>query len=464
MHNKYKNFIDILLIKLHNLKSKFPQGKPQTRSTSKFTNKFSSKYQTQSSIALKITKSAMKNSFNNFKTYMCKVKFGKTATFLLFISTSVLAQMPSVPVPSEETVEQEDFTWWYLSLFVLALGLAAAIFWWLNSRKSRAAAISAQDKKKEKSQNSWEVDSVDADKELEWLRKNRKIVNKQGRRKVDENGFPTGLPQSSNVFNRQKEEVSPESETSETSGVLPVFSIQRLELARPFSPLPLSNDESLMSAIEQVHDEFEEDEEIRDLALRILTAFKTRNSVEALSQIALYDLSSGLRSKAAMTLADFDHESVFESLLLACADPTREVRAAAARGLFKLSFDRADAWTRIAETNDEFKMRASARAAIEADLVKRSFERLVHTDYKSAYEAFALISLLLKAGETKEVFEAMTNHRDANVQKAILHIIKVTKEQNALDGLYSMLEQSNLSPELREEVDQIIEEIGLVAA
>ena len=404
----------------------------------------------------------MENSSKNPKIRMYKINFGKVVSFLLFVSANVLAQMPSVTVQPEEIVEQEDFTWWYILLFILLAGLGGAIFWWYNARKAKVASAKAKGAKKKK--DSWEIDSVDGDKELEWLRKNRKIINKKGSNRVSENGFPEGLPQASNAFNRQKDESLSNNEVNTSSSVLPVFSIQRLELARPFSPLPLSNDESLMSAIEQVHEEFEEDEEIRDLSLRILTAFKTKNSVEALSQIAHYDLSSGLRSKAAMTLADFDHESVFEPLLLACADPTREVRAAAARGLFKLSFDRADAWTRIAETNDEFKMRASARAAIEGDIVKRSFERLVHTDYKSAYEAFALVSLLLRADETKEIFEIMENNRDANVQKAILHVIKVTKEQNALEGLYSMLEKNNLPEDLRAEIDQTIQEVGLVAA
>lgn len=405
----------------------------------------------------------MENSSSSPKVRMYKINFGKIVSFLLFVSANVLAQMPSVTVPAEEAAEQEDFTWWYILLFVLLLGLAGAIFWWYNSKKTKAASAQKGVNTQINNQNSWEIDSVDGDKELEWLRKNRKIINKKGKKKRDENGLPSGFPQTSNVFGRQKEEAENSTNNEASQNILPIFTIQRLEVARPFSPLPLSNDESLMSAIEQVHDEYEEDEEVRDLALRILTAFKTRNSVEALSQIALYDLSSGLRSKAAMTLADFDHESVFEPLLLACADPTREVRAAAARGLFRLSFDRADAWTRIAETDDEFKMRAAARAAIEADLVERSFERLVHTDYKSAYEAFALVALLLKSGETKEVFEIMASHKNVNVKKAILHVIKVTKEQNALDGLYSMLEQANLSPELREEIDQAIEKIGLVA-
>ena len=151
-------------------------------------------------------------------------------------------------------------------------------------------------------------------------------------------------------------------------------------------------------------------------------------------------------------------------LLLACADPTREVRAASARGLFRLSFDRADAWRRIAETNDEFIMKQAARAAIEADLVKRSFERLAHTDLKSAYEAFALVALLLRAGETEEVFEALTSHKDMNVRKAILHIIKITKERNALDGLYTLLEKNSLPADMQKQVDETIHEIGLVTA
>lgn len=400
----------------------------------------------------------------DYRFWVNGFKLGKLVSLLLFITTSVLAQMPSVTVPPEEVVEKEDFTWWYISLVVLVVGLAGAIFWTVKSRKDKKTAA-AQSKKPQKKE-SWEVDhSLDADKELEWLRKNKKVINKRGDKLNAGKKMRDGLPKTTDIFARNaKAEELPVEAKSTSSAVLPIFSVQRLELARPFSPLQLSNDDALMSAIEQVQDEYEEDEEVRDLSLRILAAFKTRNSVEALSQIALYDLSSNLRSKAASTLAEIDHESVFVPILLACADPTREVRAASARGLFRLSFDRADAWTRIAETNDEFIMRQAARAAIEADLVKRSFERLVHPDLKSAYEAFALVALLLKAGETEEVFEALISHKDMNVRKAVLHTIKITKEQNALEGLYTLLEKNSLSPELQKEVDETIQEIGLVTA
>ena len=406
---------------------------------------------------------------------MKNFNFAKTTSLILIFSANILAQMPQVPVPEAEIESPEDFTWQYIALFVLAAGLIGAIVWMVKSRKAKSLQA-GNTKTVQKSKDLWEDHSFDGDKELEWLRKNKKIINKRGAKGENEKRMPKNFPQASNAFKRNTAETSGDESSINSDkdlqekleklqySQLPIARIQKIELSRPFSPLPLANDEALMSAIEQVQDEYEEDEEVRDLALRILAAFKTRNSVESLSQIALYDLSSNLRSKAVSTLTEFDHESVFEPLLLACADPTREVRAAAARGLFRLSFDRADGWTRIAETGDEFKMRQAARAAIEADLVKRSFDRLANTDLKSVYEAVALVALLLRAGETREVFDALKSHSILNVRKAILQIIKITKEPNSLEGLYSLLEKNSLPAELHKEVDETIQEISLVMA
>lgn len=413
--------------------------------------------------------------------------FVKVTSLLLITANFVLAQMPKITVPPQQAnaaknsqtqipVPQpipEDNTWYYILLFVLVAGLAGAIVWMIKSKQKNQ---NLKGKKEElKDSNEWGEHSVDADMEMEWYRKHKKAVKpptKNGR----ERKLPKNLPQASRVLNRTADapvaepgQIVTEKDFQEKLeklqySQLPIAKIEKIELSKPFDQLTISNDEALMSAIEQVQDEYEEDEEVRDLALRILTAFKTRNSVESLSQIALYDLSSNLRSKAVTTLADFDHESCFEPILLACADPTREVRAAAARGLFRLSFDRADAWTRIAESGDEFKMRQAARAAIEADIVKRTFDRLAHTDRTAAYEAVTLISLLLRAGETQEIFETLKSHPVLNVRKAILQIIKISKEPNALEGLYTLLEKNSLPAEFHKEIDETIKEIGLVMA
>jgi hypothetical protein len=395
------------------------------------------------------------NIKNNYFALMRRLLINP-ASLLLAAAASVFAQMPT-PIPPKAQ-ESEDYTWWYVSLFVLLLGLIGAIGWWLNGRKSAEKA--GQNKPKDQKGDSWE-NPLDGDKELEWLRKNQGVINKRGKKNADKKKFPEDMPQPSKVFNGISGEAV---QTGQESTLpLPVFGFQKLERTRPFNALPISNDEALLSAVEQTQEEYEEDEEIRDLAVRILQAFKTRNAVEALSQVALYDLSSNLRSKAVAILAEFDHESVFEAILLASADPTREVRAAAARAFTRLSFDRADAWTRITESGEEGKMRHAARAAVAGGYVERIFDRLIHRDPKNAYEAVALLALLIRAGETDLIFEKLkTPKQNMEIQRAILHVIKITDEQSVLNELYALLEQKNLAPELRKAVDETIEAIGLV--
>jgi hypothetical protein len=395
------------------------------------------------------------NIKNNYFALMRRLLINP-ASLLLLAAASVFAQMPT-PIPPKAQ-ESEDYTWWYVSLFVLLLGLIGAIGWWLNGRKSAEKA--GQNKPKDQKGDSWE-NPLDGDKELEWLRKNQGVINKRGKKNADKKKFPEDMPQPSKVFNGISGEAV---QTGQESTLpLPVFGFQKLERTRPFNALPISNDEALLSAVEQTQEEYEEDEEIRDLAVRILQAFKTRNAVEALSQVALYDLSSNLRSKAVSILAEFDHESVFEAILLASADPTREVRAAAARAFTRLSFDRADAWTRITESGEEGKMRHAARAAVAGGYVERIFDRLIHRDPKNAYEAVALLALLIRAGETDLIFEKLkTPKQNIEIQRAILHVIKITDEQSVLNELYALLEQKNLAPELRKAVDETIEAIGLV--
>ncbi len=409
----------------------------------------------------------------SFRFSPSTVKIPSLFSLILLTALQMSAQ-PQVRVPAAQQ-PTEDYTWWYVLLFVLFTSLAGAIFWMMKTKKAAKEASSGLSKKEKimSDDNAWDANSVDADKEMEWYRRHKKAVGKSPK-KPQKKDLAENLPKTGNIFNRKVESEDKKLEFSEQEfkeklqtlhfNQLPIFKFQKLELARPFSPLTISNDDALMSAIEQTHDEFEEDEEIRDLAVRILTRFKTRNSVEALSQVALYDLSSNLRSKAVSVLADFDHESVFETILLCCADPTREVRAAAARGLFRLSFDRADAWSRIAETYDEFKMRQAALSAKEADLVKRSFDRLVHQDHKIAYEAVTLLSLMIKAGEIEEIFKAIETHQDSNVKLALVHVIGLTKDEGTLSNLYELLEKTTLSKELKDKIDESIQSFELIPA
>lgn len=356
--------------------------------------------------------------------------------------------------------------WWFaptVAAGALTL-LGVAIVLWRRSRRAGANAQTEDNRYSNyHSEEASDLENVDGDKELEWLRKAKKKPAKQEKRR-------TGVKKGAQIGDRKDDDVHLGTREFQEKmrrllyAKLPIHSFNQLAPVKKYIPLPDSDDPALLAAIEQANDELEEDEVVRELALKILTRFQTINSVDALSQIALYDLSSNLRSKAVATLSEFDHESVFEAILLACADPTREVRAAAARALFRLSFDRAHAWKRIIATNDEFRMKQAARAAVEAGLVEKSLDRLIHEDVKVAYEAFALVSLMIKAGETDQIFEAMVNHKDERVKMALLHVMKVQKDDRILDGLNKLQKDSSMPSEVADKVRDTVKSFEQVAA
>ena len=244
---------------------------------------------------------------------------------------------------------------------------------------------------------------------------------------------------------------------------LPVNSFTGLKPAALFGELPTSDDSGLFSAIDQSLDENDHDVEVRLLAMRVLAAFKTYESMDALSQIALYDLSVHLRSKAVSILADLDHESVFETIVLACSDPTREVRAAASRAIVKLSFDRADAWVRIVESGDQSRICQAAAAAVEAGLTKMSFERLAHRDERIAYEAFTMAVLLVRGGEAAVLFEGVWNHRDPKVRLALMQVLKAADDESIRPQLEALIAAGSLPEELIEKAKEILRKFDRAA-
>ena len=366
-----------------------------------------------------------------------------------------IAAQPSAAQKEKELMESSDNQIWFTMAFIVVAGLGLAFYLWRKSRKgSDHLQPTYANRYRKPNDKGYDTEGVDADKELEWLRKAKKSTSAP---KL------TFGPKAGSGATRRTSSVADIESIPDTKefqekmrllqyAQLPINSFGEISQSKEFERLPISDDPSLLNAIEQVNDEDEEDESIRDLAVRILMAFRTRNSVEALSQIAMYDLSSNLRSKAVSVLTDFDHDSVFEAILLACADPTREVRAAAARGLFRLNFDRADAWKRIIETRDEFRIRQAVRAATEAGILAKAFERLVHEDLKISYEAFVLVALVIKSGEMDEIFDAIRRHKDERVKFALLHVLRAVRDERSLDGLNDLLTGQTFTTNLTERI------------
>jgi len=132
---------------------------------------------------------------------------------------------------------------------------------------------------------------VDAEKELEWLRKLKKPNAKIPKLKFE-------MKKSEKDRQEKAKSVKDKAAAIDTKtfqekmrklqyAQLPINSFTQLANAKSYRPLPISDDPALLDAIDQANEEYEEDEAVREIALRVLAAFKSQNSAEAVAQIAV---------------------------------------------------------------------------------------------------------------------------------------------------------------------------------
>ncbi|MDX6577889.1 MAG: hypothetical protein QOE96_3842 [Blastocatellia bacterium] len=214
-----------------------------------------------------------------------------------------------------------------------------------------------------------------------------------------------------------------------------------------FEDLPAGDDDE---ALTEIFSRLESsDEHVRAQAISELAAHPVRRSVAALNAVALNDPDSGIRSAAVTALGAIDHESVFGTVLVALADESREVRAAAARTLTGLHFDRADAYVRVMETADAETLRNVARACVKTGIVAQAVDRLASEDRHQAYEAFSLFSLLARAHETQPILDVIQNHKDDEARLCAVRVLNLAGQPDLAPTLRELVGGDGLSEEVR---------------
>ena len=216
--------------------------------------------------------------------------------------------------------------------------------------------------------------------------------------------------------------------------------IMSLEPAAVVEALPESAaDEKLVQTLAQVQRQVQsEDLSERSEAIKVLAQFSVQSSVAALAKVARLDPEASLRALAISSLAFINHESVFPAILIAMADESREVRAAAARSLSRLNFDRADAYIRVTETHDVESLRYVAQACIKAGIAMQGIDRISSGDHQ-AYEAMSVVSLLVKANTFEPLLEAIANHPSMDVRLIASHVIGLAGQPAMLEPLRHLL-------------------------
>jgi HEAT repeat protein len=226
-----------------------------------------------------------------------------------------------------------------------------------------------------------------------------------------------------------------------------VDEITHLEPTSTVEDLPAScHDQQLEQALASLNGD---DVQERSEALKVLGQFRVQSAVKALAQLARHDSEPNIRSLAIAALGSINHESVFPAVLIGMADETREVRAAAARSLNRLSFDRADAYVRVLETSDDETILNVAKACIQAGIVSQNLDRLANSDHRQAYETFSLICLLAKAKMNEPVLDAIAEHRNMDVRLKSAHLLACAGEPEIFEQLRQLAIRDGIGEEVK---------------
>lgn len=231
-------------------------------------------------------------------------------------------------------------------------------------------------------------------------------------------------PNKLKTWNRRSSTANDDNAAAQSKELALVSDVEELVPFPHIEELPESlDDENLNLALAQLADT---DEDVRVSAARALAQFRVWRSVNALTALLASDSSAGVRAAAVTSLGYINHEAVFPPLLIAFADEARDVQAAAARSLSRLSIDRSVALVRLLETEDETVLRDVARACIKTGMVSKAVDKLTNPDRRQSYEAFLLLSLLARANETEAISNVVERCQDSNTRQAAAGLFGLT--------------------------------------
>jgi HEAT repeat protein len=222
-----------------------------------------------------------------------------------------------------------------------------------------------------------------------------------------------------------------------------------------YEELPESvEDETLSAALVRLEST---DAETRATAARQLAQFQVGCAVRALAASAQSDGEPAVRSSAVTSLGLINHESVFASVIVALADEAREVRAAAARALSRLSFDRTDAYVRLVETADPRTLRDVAHACVKAGLAAQALSRLTSEDRRQAYEAFSLLSLCVTGGEPQLLIDAVESHQNIDTRLTCIQLLGDSKVEDVREQLRRLAGAAAVPERVRRSILETVE-------
>lgn len=166
------------------------------------------------------------------------------------------------------------------------------------------------------------------------------------------------------------------------------------------------------------------------------------------------------RAAAVNDLPRFGGEDAFRHISSAFDDQSAEVRNAAARSLFDWQEDRAAAFTRALREATPERRRKIGSAIATSGLANEAIRNLTGESRDKTYDAFSLLFLMSKAGETQPLMRAIEEHPNIEVRLAVVKLLALSGQPDILPAFRRMAVRGSLPPEVRSAVMEAIYQIS----
>src|SRR6266550_4369596 len=181
-----------------------------------------------------------------------------------------------------------------------------------------------------------------------------------------------------------------------------------------------------------------------------------------LSSGTLGQLTSEKPAERAAAVSDLPRvggEEAFRRVSAAFDDQSVEVRSAAARAMFELQEDRAAAFTRALRDATPERRRKIGSAIASSGLANEAIRNLTGESRDKTYDAFSLLFLMSKAGETQPLMRAIEEHPNIEVRLAVVKLLALSGQPDILPAFRRMAVRGSLPPEVRSAVMEAIYQI-----
>jgi hypothetical protein len=174
----------------------------------------------------------------------------------------------------------------------------------------------------------------------------------------------------------------------------------------------------------------------------------------------LQSSDSSQRAAALVDLADCGGEEAFELISNSFDDPSVEIRNAAARALYSVQSDIAATFTRALREAVPERRRRIGSAIAGSGLAANAINSLAGEGRSRTYDAFSILFLMAKAGETQPLMTAIAKHSNLDVRLTAVKLIGLSNQQQVLPALRHMVSREQLPEEV---ADAIMEAIYLLS-